>query len=327
MKTLGSFDVKVIEQATFMYLRALSFSSVVLIFRSWFSQEVFTKQILLEHIEQLADSIPSHQEITQWLKPKRSGYYALDGTWMKLAGKEFVLLVLFDVETMDVVSWEVSEQENEGSYTKLLLDAYSEIASVKGFFCDGELGLLKSLRVLFPNVPVQLCVFHKYSRAGQIIPFVHVKNERDREIKIRVESVLFANTKQEAIESLIELERYARSHQEYPKLKQILGVLKRNFDLLLTHFDHPEMSPYNNVLEGFNYLIKRKTNLMKGFKKEQNVQRWIKLILSDWRFHTLSESKFIRKRKLSPLQLSGCELPKMYNWMTYVREKYKKIPT
>jgi transposase-like protein len=327
MKTIGSFDIKLIEQATFMYLRALSFSSVVLIFRSWFDQEVFTKAILLNHIEQLADSLPSHQEVTEWLKPNRSGYYALDGTWMKLAGKEFVLLILFDVETMDVVSWIVSEEENQASYTCLLQGAYSEICSVKGFFCDGELGLLKSLKTLFPGVPVQLCVFHKYSRAGQIIPFVHVRNERDREIKKRVESVLFADTKQSAIDSLIDLERYAREHQEYPKLKQILGVLKRNFDLLLTHFDYPEMSPYNNVLEGFNYLIKRKTNLMKGFKKERNVRRWIKLILLDWRFHTLSESKFIRKRKYSPLQLSGCDMPKIHNWMTFVREKYGKKST
>lgn len=321
------FDIHLIEQATFMYLRSVSFSSVVAIFRSWFDEDIFSKVTLIHHIEQLADSIPSHQEITNWLKPKRSGYYALDGTWMKLQGKEFVLLILLDVETLDVVSWDVSEKETEGSYMKLLLDSYSEIASAKGFFCDGELGLLKSLKTLFPNVPLQLCVFHKYSRVGQIIPFVHVKSEMDREIKKRVELVLFAKTKQSAIDSLTALERYAREHQEYRKLKQILGVLKRNFDLLLTHFDYPDMSPYNNVLEGFNYIIKRKTNLMKGFEKPMNVRRWIKLIILDWRFHILSESAFKDRKNSSPLELSGCKLPKIRNWMTFVREKYGKIPT
>ena len=317
------FEYEMIEQAAFMYLRAMSFQSIVDILQSWFNKDVFTKRILIEHIEKLADDLPSHQEVTAWLHPKRSGYYALDGTWMKLQGQDFILLIVLDVSTLDIVSWHVAEEESEASYLTLMKQAHEEInGSIKGFFCDGDPGLLKVLKEGYPKVPIQLCVFHKYSRAGQIIPFTHAKTELDKEIKRKVEAVLFATTKQEAIEKRAEMQAYAKEHQEYEKLKRIVGVLKRNFDLLLTHFDNPEMSPYNNTLEGLNYLVKRKTRLMKGFKKEDNIERWLKLILLDWRFHKLSSSEFANRRGKSPLELAGCELPKIRNWMVYIRKKY-----
>jgi len=311
-----------------MYLRSVSFASVVSIFRSWFDEDIFSKMTLIQHVEKLSDRTPSNKEITQWLKPKRSGYYALDGTWMKYRGREFVLLILFDVETLDILSWHTALEESESSYTKLITSVLDELsAETKGFFCDGDPGLLRALKKFFPDIPIQLCVFHKYSRAGQIIPFVRAKNPLDKEIKQKVEAILFAPTKQEAINNLHDLERYAQEHQKYDKLKKILGVLRRNFDLLLTHFDNPEMSPYNNVLEGFNYIVKRKTRLMKGFEKPVNIHRWLKLIMLDWRFHSLTESDFKDRRNKSPLELAGCKLPKIHNWMTYIREKYKRIPT
>ncbi len=284
---------------------------------------VFSKNILIDHIEQLAERIPSNSEITAWLKPKRSGYYALDGTYLKYRGRGFVLLILFDVVTLDIINWEIAIEETEESYSRLIENAHSECrTNAKGLFCDGNPGLLKSLKKLFPGVVIQLCVFHKYSRVGQVIPFVRVRNEIDREIKRRVEAVLFACSKDEAIKSLEELKSYADQHKKHKKLQQIIGILKRNFDLLLTHFDNPEMSPYNNVLEGFNYIVKRKTNLMKGFKKPININRWLKLILLDWRFHKLTESEYKDRRNKSPLELANCKLPKIYNWMRYVRENY-----
>lgn len=136
-----------------------------------------------------------------------------------------------------------------------------------------------------------------------------------------VEKVLFAPTKNEAIASLDALKRYAREHQQNDKLKKIIGVLKRNFHLLLTHFDNPEMSPYNNVLEGFNHIIKRKIRLMKGFKKELNMDRWLKFILLDYRFHKIHSSGLKERNGKSPLELAKVNLPKYHNWLTLVRKK------
>lgn len=322
------FTREVIAQAIFMYLRSLSLNNVSDIFRSWYNIDVFSKDTLIKHIEKYCDQIPNHFQITEWLNPKRSGYYALDGTWMKYRGRDIVLLILFDVRTLDIVNWKIAIKETEASYSELIVDAYKEISSdIKGFFCDGDPGLLKALKQLFPKAPIQMCVFHKYSRAGQIIPFVRIRSDEDREIKRMTEQVLFANTKQDAIASLEKLQRYAQEHQKHKKLKELIGVLKRNFDLLLTHFDNPEMSPYNNVLEGFNYIVKRRTRLMKGFKKPVNINKWIKLIMTDWRFHRLRESQFKSRKNKSPLELAGCKLPKIHNWVKFIYKNYPKSPT
>lgn len=318
------YSIPLIEFAAYLYLRCLSFNQVIAILRAQHKQNIFRKDILIRHIETLADRIPSSQDITQWLQPKRSGYYALDGTWLKYRGKNIVLLIVFDVETLDIVHYRVARDENEETYQMLLLECLDEIkANLKGFFCDGELGLLKNLRTMFPKVPLQLCVFHKYARVQQIIPFIRIKTPLDKEIKERVERVLFATSKNDAIAHLKALEIFAKEHSAYKKLKEVVGVLKRNFVLLLTHFDHPEMSPYNNVLEGFNDAIKRRTNLMKGFKKPNNILRWLKLIMLDWRFHSLKETKFRKRRNKSPLQLANVKLPEIYNWLFFVRTHFR----
>ena len=319
------YTVKVIEYVTYMYLRSLSFNQVNAILRAFYERDVFTKSALMEHIEQLADRIADHQAISRWLKPKRSGYYALDGTWLKYRGDDIVLLILFDVETLDTIAYHVADEETTEVYTTLLKLAEPEISvGMKGFFCDGEPGLLAALGKQCQGVPVQLCVFHKYSRIKQLIPFKRSRNELDREIKERVRKILFAESKDEAINALHQLEQFAKDNQSYGKLNEVIEVIHRNFDLLLTHFEHTEMSPYNNVLEGFNHIIKRRTRLMKGFKKEINIDRWLKLLILDWRFHVLKESAFDSRRGKMPLELAGVKLPEIYNWLTFVRKNYKK---
>jgi transposase-like protein len=319
------YAVKMVEYVAFMYLRSLSFNQVIAILGAYYEQDVFTKDRLIDHIEQLADRMPENEQISRWLKPKRSGYYALDGTWLKYRGRDIVLLILFDVSTLDIVSYCVARDETEETYAKLINLAWPEIAdSTKGFYCDGEPGLLKVIKARFRNTPIQLCVFHKYQRVHQLVPFVRPKTQLDKEIKERVGQILFAETKEIAITKLHELKQFAKEHQDYKKLQEVIGVLKRNFDLLLTHFDHPEMTPYNNVLEGFNHVIKRRTRLMKGFKKPINIKRWLKLIILDWRFHPLKESSFKDRRNRSPLHLAEVPLPKkIYNWLSYVRKNYK----
>jgi len=320
------YTVAAVEYAAFLYLRALSFNTVLAILKAYFDAKVFTKQGLIDHIEELTDRIPDSSAITAWLKPHRSGYYALDGTWMKYRGREIVLLILFDVNTLDIVSYAVATEESEETYRLLLTQSVlAEILpNLQGFFCDGDPGLLKLLKGQFPNIPIQLCVFHKYSRVGQIIPFYRPKTQVDKDIKQLTEKILFAPSKEEALTAVDELQVYAKEHQANKKVQEVIGVIKRNLDLLLTHYDHPEMSPYNNVLEGFNHVIKRRTRLMKGFKKPINITRWLKLLMVDWRFHPLMESEFKERRGKSPLELAGVELPDISNWMKFIRRRYPK---
>jgi len=320
---IGRFDNKMINWIGYIYLRSFSLYSTVEIVRSFYEKDYLTKDSVLAHLEQLVDQLPDISAITRLFKPARSGYYAFDGLWFKFQGASKVLIICFDAASLDLVNYLIADDENYVTYGRLInlvnLAEPGILTGAKGFYADGELGLLKQLKDNYGKVPLQLCVFHKYTRSNQIIPFIRAKGI-DKIIKGMVEKVLFAPTKDEAIASLDSLKRYAREHQQNDKLRKIVGVLKRNFHLLLTHFDNPDMSPYNNVLEGFNHIIKRKIRLMKGFKKELNMDRWLKFILLDYRFHKVHSSGFKGRNGKSPLELALVNLPKYHNWINLVRK-------
>ena len=60
---------------------------------------------------------------------------------------------------------------------------------------------------------------------------------------------------------------------------------------------------------------------MKGFKKEMNIYRRLKLILSDYRFHKIKSSKFPNLNGKLPLELAGVKLANHFNWIKSAREK------
>lgn len=306
----------------YIYLRSLSLNKTVEIVRSFYEEPVLCKKRVLEFIETLADRLPSNKELTKRFKPKRSGYYAIDGTWFKYRSYDIVIIICFDVKTLDVVEYGICKSESYEGYKALLLQCWDEIAQAKGFFFDGDPGLIKALRELFPNVPKQLCVFHKEKRCSQIVPFQRISQE-DKILKCYVNKILYASSEQEARKSLLDLSSYVKTNENNKKARDLLGALKRNFEYLLTHFNHEEMSAYNNVLEGFNAIINTKINLMKGFKKPVNVGRFLKVIITDYRLHEIKESKFKERNGKSPIELSGCTFPKIYNTISFLLAEFK----
>ena len=88
----------------------------------------------------------------------------------------------------------------------------------------------------------------------------------------------------------------------------------------MTHFDYPEMERDNNIIEGFNSIIKRRLKLLKGFKKPANIDRYIKLVLLDYRFHEFVESRFVKRRNKTPLELAEVMLSSYYNFIKLLRE-------
>ena len=115
------YSLKVVEYVAYLYLRSLSFNQVIAILGAFYEKNIFTKARLIDHIEQMADLIPESQAISRWLKPKRSGYYAVDGTWLKYRGGDIVLLILFDVRTLDIVSYSIAREETVAAYLELIL--------------------------------------------------------------------------------------------------------------------------------------------------------------------------------------------------------------
>ena len=266
-------------------------------------------------MEQISDSLPSFKEITNIYQPKRSGYVGIDGLWFKYRGRSIVVLIAFDTETLDVLAYHISLSESEDGWLKLINKCGECLKKAKGFYIDGELNLVRVMKNNFYDVPIQLCVFHKEIRIGQIIPLVRLKTEEERWLKKIFETVLYDRSELRALRYFLKL-KIMKTFDPSEKKKMIFGVLNRNFDLLMTHHKHKGMHRTNNILEGFNGNISQKLDIMRGIKKPLNIARYLKLIFLDYRFRKIQNSKFKKKNNLSPLELSGCtNVPTFYHWI------------
>ena len=285
---------------------------------------------MLEFIVTVADRLPDLDDIDNLFHPKRSGYLAFDGVWYKYRRLNFVLLIIFDPVTFDIISHFISKRETFNSYQRLIRKTLPklETVKVKGLYCDGDRGLIKALKLYFPNTPIQVCVVHKEFRLGQLLPFKRaylgksLKPRFKKKVKFfkeTAESIIYAETKKEAKENFEKLQEYMAKEKD-GKLKKAYGSLKYNFKYILTHFDYPEMERDNNIIEGFNSIIKRRLKLLKGFKKPANIDRYIKLVLLDYRFHEFVESRFVKRRNKTPLELAEVMLSSYYNFIKLLRE-------
>lgn len=325
-----SFSNSFIEYVVAAYLKSFSLNAVIQIIRLQFEKDLLSKQTILDFIETVADKLPTLADIDQLFHPKRSGFLAFDGVWYKYRGINFVLLIAFDPITFDVVSYIIAERESFQGYDLLIKSLLRNYQNVKvcGLYGDGDRGLIKALKLHFPNVPIQVCVIHKEFRLGQLLPFkrAYAGKTLPKKFRLRVilfkeaaENILYAGSKKEAEENLEKLKKFMENEKD-EKFRKAYGSLKYNFKYILTHFDYPEMERDNNIIEGFNSIISRRLRLLKGFKKPSNIDRYIKLVLLDYRFHELIESRFTKRRSKTPLELSGVFLPEYYNFIKLLRE-------
>lgn len=327
--THSLFTNSFIEYVVALYLRSLSLNATIQVVRLQLEKDLLSKQTILEFIERVADRLPTVDDIDNLFHPKRSGYLALDGVWYKYRGINFVLLICFDPVTFDIISYLVAKKECYESYQKLIQKFFPKLKKpIRGIYCDGDRGLIKAIKLNFPGTPIQVCVVHKEFRLGQLLPFkrAYVGKSLDPKFKKKVrffketaEATIYAKTKKEAEENFKQLQKFMTKEKD-EKLKKAFGSLRYNFKYLLTHFDHPGMERDNNIIEGFNSIIKRRLKLLKGFKKPANIDRYIKLVLLDYRFHEFIESRFVKRRNKTPLELTGVSLPKYYNFIKYLRE-------
>lgn len=328
----GYWDDSFIEVVIYTYLRCLSLNTTIDILRMFYEEDILTKGLILDFIESVSDALPTLDDIDALYYPIRSGYLAVDGVWFSYGKEEIVLLVCFDPETFDIVAAVWSEDETEKAYELLITQAVNKIGAVnvKGIYADGDRGFLKALKRLLPTVPFQLCVFHKELRMGQVIPVksVHVSkqmtNTQKHDIKVfqlLFREVIYAETKDKSLQALERLKQYVKSdtHQYEERFLKAYRSLIHNFKYTLTHFDEEHMRRDNNLLECFNGIIKPRLDLMRGFKKKENLDRYLKLFLLEYRFRPLKESRFKDRNGNSPLQIARVLLPKTYNFLTLLR--------
>lgn len=326
------WDDSFIEHVVYVYLKCLSLNTTIDIVREEYDQDILTKGLILDFIRAVADVLPSMQQIDVIFAPVRSGHVAFDGVWFKLKGEQIVLLVAFDPKTLDIINAIWREVEDARGYEELIAKVTSQmgINKIKGIYSDGDNGFMKARKRIFPHIPYQVCVFHKELRMGQIVPVKNVhrskrmtdhKKHDMKVFQLLFRDVIYAKDKETSVQALERLKQYANSQKEIePRFQKSYRSLTTNFKYTLTHFDHPHMQRDNNIIENFNSVFKPRLKLMKGFKKEDNIDRYLKLFLLQYRFHPLKESGRKERNGNSPLQLSDTYMPSFYNFFTFLRE-------
>jgi hypothetical protein len=328
----GLFDDSFIETVVYVYLRCLSFNTTVAIIRMFYEEDILSKGQVLDFLELVADKLPTIDEVDAIYEPKRSGYIAVDGVWFQYGDEEIVLVVAFDPVSFDIIAALWQKQENYEAYKLLIQKVLEKVPKgiFKGIYGDGDLGLLQALKEYLSNIPFQLCVVHKELRMGQLIPVKSVgiskrmdekKKEAIKTFQKLFRACIYAKTKEEAKQNLVLLKEYAMN-SPYEIFRKGYRSLAYNFDLTLTHFDNPQMERDNNLLECFNGILKPRLTLMKGFKKKDNISRYLKLFLLEFRFRPLKESRFKERRNQTPLQLGDVYLPPYYNFITLLRTTF-----
>lgn len=326
-----AFSDSFIEHVVFIYLRCMSLNVTVDIVRETYEQDVLSKSQVLEFVEKVADALPGLDEIDSLYSPHRSGYLAFDGVWFSYGAGQIVLLVCFDPVSFDVISAIWNEDENQEGYTKLINQVLNKLVKdrIKAIYADGDNGLMLSLKYSLPHVPFQLCTVHKYLRMGQVVPVARAGRSRQMSEQTKLEikefarlfrETLVAISKEEAVKRLGDLLLWVQDHPNERFIKAV-NQLKHNFHLTLTHFDYPGMMRDNNLIECFNGCLKPRLALMRGFKRADNLDRYLKLFLLDFRFHDLKESRFAHRRDKSPIELGGVPLPQYYNYLALLRDQ------
>jgi len=328
-----AFSDSFVEYVVYIYLQSMSLNATVNIVRAMYEIDILSKRQVLYFVEEVADALPTLDDIDRLYDPQRSGYLAFDGVWFDYGKEQIVLLVCFDPETFDVISAVWSKEETQEGYEKLMCIVLAKLPKmkVKGIYGDGDRGLNLALKRYFPLTPFQLCIVHKNLRMQQIVPVKsavksrHIGKQLKEEILTFADlfhNTLYADTKEESLKNLTVLLKWTQKHPR-EKFVKAVNSLKRNFKYTLTHFDYPDLQRDNNLIECFNGCIKPRLKLMKGFKKKDNLDRYLKLFLLDFRFHKLKESKFKNRRGKSPLELGNVQLSKYYNFLTLLRKELR----
>lgn len=255
------------------------------------------------------------------------------------------VFICLDNQSMDIVYYDIFSKENY-QYWKIFLLKLQTVINVtsisKFFVTDGKRGLHQALEEIFPHIPRQLCVAHKARRICQIIPRVRGDKIDKMIFRIGIDCITAKDEetfyKQKNI--LIQLfqsswyDNQPKPRQE--KLKKVIGAVGFQQKYLNTRFKLPDLIKDDittNPLECVNGILKERIRLIRGFKNPEHAELIIKLIITYYRFHKFTGSKFRYRNGKRPIQLNQIKNQKLlqkilkkdhsFYWMIVIQKPFK----
>ena len=252
------------------------------------------------------------------LQPKWSGHLLIDGKTIYVKKKRYALLLTADAVTQDIPCAYFSYSEDYRSYKKLLNVVKEDLQyPVKGIVIDGDPGLVKAVRRVFPMVPCQLCIRHlnsyhnyhfryQYNGSGVgVTEFLEITHK-----------LLYAKGVAHLNYVYQQYLQFLEEYEERIDFKKILYAFESKFGHLWVHYEHKGLPRTTNIIEGIIRQLSRKIDDTDSFNYPGTAWNMLKLLIMRYRFKKFSCSRIKGNNGHSPLMLADVNT-KNINWIKF----------
>ena len=231
-------------------------------------------------------------------------YLHLDAIYKQ---REYCHLIAKD--SKHTVAYKECKNENAKSWGEFIKD----IPAPKYVVCDGQKGLIKAIKLYWPNTIIQICLFHVNLTCKHKLT-LHPKTTPGQELKIIANAITKIKTMEQAEEWIDTLYNFEAKYKDYinektispnkrwqythRRLRSCVRYLKRLHErgqlfcfLLEDKFRLPKTN--NSIEGGTNSVIRKKCRSHPGMNKE-NYRQLIKLVI-------LSQSKYYNSPRLGDI--------------------------
>lgn len=276
-----------------------------------------SKDRVLDVVVRVGQSLPSPGDLSCAAGIQWSGRFALDGLFGKVAGTSFVVLICSDLVSLDVVAYGIYDTECYASWADFLerLRALlTDQLDPQFFVSDGKRGLHQALSEVFHRTPRQLCTAHKLRRVFQIIPRIRGDAYDQMIAHIAARAILAPDAREFRVYAGLLTQfrkdpfhgRLSEAHQQ--KLAKVIGALRFQQHQLHTRYRQPDLigdDHTTNSHEGsINGFLKERFHLMRGFKSPDHVEPIVRLLITYYRFHRFTASRYPERNGLRPIELN-----------------------
>jgi len=268
-------------------------------------------------LNELGSYCKSFEEVAKKFSPHYTGYLVADGTTISVKGEHNQLLLTADVESQDIPYALLSKSEDYHNWKMTLLGLRDEIHyPARGAVIDGDPGLLRSLREVFPGIPIQLCVRHLHSYHVYHLKYQFQGPKEGIEPFLDITHRMLYAKNPKHLQYLFQEYNAMRDYLIESRLEAELVNFESKFDFIWTHFKYPGLPRTNNIIEGIIDQLKHKITDCHGFEYADTAWNCLKMIIMNYRFHKFTCSRVNGHNGKSPLELAGVNTQGI-NWIKF----------
>lgn len=239
-------------------------------------------------------------EYEQWksavIEEKDWAYLWADGIYVKAGiGKDkAALLVVIGVKqdgSKRFLALEAGYRESQESWAGVLRELKRRgVKSARLFVGDGNLGLWAAVGEVYPQAQEQLCWNHKMLN---VIDTVSKKEQV--EVKRHLNAMMYAETRQEALQ---ERKKFEQAFRHNPKA---VKTVVENWERLTTYYDFPRAHwkhlRTSNVVESPFSRVRLRTAASRRFKSQTNATSliWKTMMVAEMSFRKLNAPELVEK--------------------------------